>query len=124
MTWQRATEIVAGRLYSWDEAGRHPWVARMVDREGDEWAFSYRCAAVDKVLCASSVTPTRMPYEQAPVPPWIVRTEYRVPKGGERYIASWGRVNIAGEDWLDDEGPRVVLIIEPNPDYQAGVPHE
>ena len=116
MTWQRATEIVAGRTYSWHRDGTDAWVARMVDHEGDEWAF-YRFTNADEVLCGSSAASNAMPYEQAPVPPWIVRTEYRVPVRGEQFV---GPAN--GQIWTvanDGNEVAVVLIIEPNPDYQA-----
>lgn len=32
MTWQRATEIVVGRTYSWWDDGTNPWVATIHDK--------------------------------------------------------------------------------------------
>lgn len=116
MTWRRATEIVPGRTYSWWEDDPNPWVARMVDQAGGEGVVTHLDAAgrVDWARFNAD----KMPYEQAPVAPWIVRTEYRVPNKGELYVAPTGGVWVLiGDDHLlDPVGPVVVLIIEPNPE--------
>lgn len=125
-SWQRATEIIPGRTYSWNSDGCYPWVARMVDREGDALAVTY--LDTKGYLCAGEVN-EEWPYEPAPCPPWIVRTEYRAPEHGEWYVADSGDTMMYSYTPVDGEvGPdrvycpkdsRVVIIIEPNPEYRS-----
>lgn len=113
MTWQRATELVPGRTYSWWSDGEDPWVARMVDQGGGCGVVTYLDAA-ERVDWAR-FSADEMPYEQAPVAPRIVRTEYRVPKLGEQFVAADGLV-LQAIYAHDIQKPAVVLIIEPNPE--------
>lgn len=114
-SWQRASEIVPGRTYSWWSDGCYPWVPRMVDREGDVWVVSY--LDVSGRLAAAKAS-DEWPYELAPCPPWIVRTEYRAPEHGEWYVADSGDTMMYADGVYCQKDPRVVIITEPNPEYQ------
>ena len=67
MTWQRATEIVIGRTYSWWDDGKDPWVARTVDRLGHMWTVSF-LRPDNAIECLPCNRPEHMPYEQVADP--------------------------------------------------------
>lgn len=113
-SWQRATEIIPGRTYSWNSDGGNPW--RVVHVSVFKEARAIIAVSDDGAPAVDMWPPTVFPYEQAPVAPWIVRTEYREPKAGELYVRHSSSVI-----WCSSGGipaPRVVVIIEPNPEYQ------
>lgn len=62
MTWQRATEIVAGRTYSWGSEGASPFVIRFAERQGEDWAFT--AANSRGRLFGFTTSQWDMPYEQ------------------------------------------------------------
>lgn len=117
MAWQRATEIVKGRTYSWYGDGTDPWEA-MTDPvvSGGRWGAVGRFLSSEIPTFAGSSL-SYLPFEQAPVAPWIVRTEYRAPRSGDYYLADDGTPLLR---FVGSESAAVCLIIEPNPDYQAG----